>query len=374
MTSGSSSAFENTPALRNQNAPANRLSPRHRRSAGAVLVLLVVLATFLANRLAGRGSSEVQLAGETMGTIYNIKFLASRDSWNATAKSRIETDIADTLEEVNRRMSTWLPDSELSRLNRSQVGEPFALSAETFAVFQAALEVSKCSGGAFDITVGPVVNAYGFGPGPDHYTEPDPEILEHLAEAVGYQKLLIEPAVSTVIRTHDGMYCDLSAIAKGYGVDRVSAVLEQHGIDNYMVEIGGEIRLKGRRENGRLWRIAVEKPVGQGRTLQRIMELTDVSIATSGDYQNYFVRDGRRISHTIDPRTARPVDHTLASVTVLHEQCMWADAWATALMVLGPLEGFEVAEREQLAALFLIRHDDTTIQARSTSAFEAYHR
>ncbi len=372
MTSGSNSSTENRlgpPRL--ENATVHRPRPRLRRP---ILILLIVVAAFLAHRFAGRGSREIHLSGGTMGTTYNIKFFPPDDSWNEAAERRLEDDIAKTLDDVNQKMSTWLPDSELSRFNRSEVGEPFTLSAETFGVFEAALEVSKRSGGAFDITVGPVVNAYGFGPGLDHYEEPDAATLDRLAEAIGYQKLLIDPAHRTVTRTHAGMYCDLSAIAKGYGVDRVAAVLDRHAIGGYMVEIGGEVRLRGRRDKDRLWRIAVEKPVGEGRPLQKILELTDISIATSGDYRNFFIRDGRRISHTIDPRTARPVEHTLASVTVLHEHCMWADAWATALMVLGPQEGFAVAEREKLAVLFLIRQDDTTMESRATPAFEAYDR
>ncbi len=367
MTSDSNSSPGTSSASRLENAPMHQL---HRFP----LILLIIVFAFLAYRFAGRGSREIHLSGETMGTTYNIKFLPPPDSWDEAAERRLEADIAKTLEDVNQKMSTWLPDSELSRFNRSEVGQPFTLSTETFGVFQAALEVSERSAGAFDITVGPVVNAYGFGPGLDHYEEPDAATLERLTEAVGYRKLLIDPAHRTVTRTHSGMYCDLSAIAKGYGVDRVAAVLEQHRIVAYMVEIGGEVRLRGRRDKDRLWRIAVEKPVGEGRPLERVLELTDISIATSGDYRNFFVKDGRRISHAIDPRTARPVGHTLASVTVLHEQCMWADAWATALMVLGPQEGFAVAEREKLAVLFLIRQDDTTMESRVTPAFEAYDR
>ncbi|MDP7112838.1 MAG: FAD:protein FMN transferase, partial [Myxococcota bacterium] len=166
-----------------------------------------------------------------------------------------------------------------------------------------------------------------------------------------------------------GVQIDLSAIAKGYGVDRVTGAIEGQGHDRYLVEVGGEVRVRGRNAAGVPWRIGIERPVDEGRDVFRALSLIDAAMATSGDYRSFYELAGRRVSHTIDPRTARPVEHGLASVTVVHDRCAEADGWATALMVLGPDEGPEIAEREGLAALFLTRNDDGSFDERETSRF-----
>jgi len=200
------------------------------------------------------------------------------------------------------------------------------------------------------------VDAWGFGPEPAA-APPDEATIERLLEDHGYTHLELDAGDLTVRKDNPRLRCDLSAIAKGYAVDRVALRVEKLGLRDFMVEIGGEVRVAGRNAEGQAWRIGVERPDGGGRPWAAVA-LTDGAMATSGDYRNYYERDGVRISHTIDPRTGRPITHALASVSVIHPSCMTADALATALNVLGPGEGRELVEREGLAALFLVRTDD----------------
>ena len=246
-------------------------------------------------------------------------------------------------------MSNWRQDSELSRFNRSAADVDFVASSATIEVFRIARHVSERSGGAFDVTVGPLVRAWGFGPGTDPTAAPDPPQaaeLEAMRAFTGWDGIEIADGV---LRKRDArLECDLSAVAKGWGVDRVSGALAELGFADHLVELGGEVRASGTKPGDRPWRIAIERPDPASRDALEILDLRDVAIATSGDYRNYYERDGQRISHTIDPRRGRPVRHTLASVTVAHSSTAWADAWATALNVLGPEEGPALARAEGL--------------------------
>ncbi len=301
-----------------------------------------------------------------MGTRYSVKYVAAGRKPSGDAVQRL---IEARLNEINRRMSLYLPDSELSQLNGHGSDSPFPVSSDLFCVFQRAAQVAEESGGAFDVTVGPAVEAYGFGPGVFRVDVPSGDELDRLRARIGYQKIELDPVSRTVSKARPDVACDLSGIAKGYAVDCLSEVLDKAGIHEYMIEIGGEVRAKGSNASGSPWRIAIERPVEQGRALQRVIELADRSVATSGDYCVFYMRDGRRISHTIDPRTCRPIEHGLASVTVIHQDCMSADAWATALMVLGPHEGHALAEQKGLSALFLLRQDDNRLIEKSTGEF-----
>jgi len=212
----------------------------------------------------------------------------------------------------------------------------------------------------------PLVDAWGFGPG-DPTDPPDDETLARIAAYVGNDKLrhAAAGAAHKLAKAHPKVRCDFSALAKGYGVDRIAGALDALGIEDYLVEIGGEVRARG--ENGdRAWRIAVEQPVAGKRAIQQVVELTDESMATSGDYRNFRESDGQRLTHIIDPRTRRPVEHSLASVTVLHPACAFADAYATALMVLGPDAGMQFAESESLAVFMLVRTDDGIVERASS--------
>ena len=311
-----------------------------------------------------------EFLGETMGTTFTVKVVVPAARWAQVAE-RVEPAIQAELDLVNARMSTWRADSELSQFNQSAETAPTTMSPETLEVFRIAQEVSAASGGAFDVTVGPLVNAWGFGPDGQTLEGPSDAELVALRARVGYQALDIDRAASTLRKARPDVYCDLSAVAKGYGVDRVAQALEGLGIDNYMVEIGGEIRTRGAKD-GRGWHLAIEKPVMTHRETQKVLAIPPggLALATSGDYRNYLEVDGVRLSHTIDPRTGRPIAHALASVSVIHAECAYADAYATALMVLGPEDGYHLALDLDLAALFIIRDAPGQFTEKATSAFE----
>ncbi len=303
--------------------------------------------------------------GETMGTTYNVSIVSAKPLDDARVRSVIDAE----LDSVDRAMSTYRDDSELSLFNRHSSGEPFALSAETFAVFAAARAVSVASGGAFDITVGPLVEAWGFGRTKPTVI-PTSDMVESLKERTGWIKVLFDSGSHSVRKAVPQIECDLSAIAKGYAVDRVSEALSQLGQNSHMVEVGGEVRVRGLNAEGKRWRIGIEAPGHAGGVAHRILPLSDIALATSGDYRNFREIDGRRYSHTIDPRTGRPVEHRTASVTVLAKTAMRADAYATAILVLGETSGLELAEREGLAVLMLLRGDDGGFDELASTAFD----
>jgi FAD:protein FMN transferase len=300
--------------------------------------------------------------GETMGTTYTVKV--------PTVYARgLRVEVDGILEEVNASMSTYRPDSELSKFNAAG-SESFVLSESVFGVMQDALSLSEMTDGAFDITVGPIVNAYGFGP--DIKIElPDEDELKALREGIGFGHLTLDEGHSSIQKDLSEVYCDLSAIAKGYGIDRVAQLLESKGIEQYFVEIGGEVRCRGVNQDGVAWRVGIEKPVSDMRELHRVISLSDLSMATSGSYRNYVEVNGTRVSHTIDPRTARPVTHDLVSVTVIHESCEWADGYATALMVMGEIDALTFAESKALAVLLIVSGVDGELHEVMSSAFEA---
>jgi len=309
-----------------------------------------------------------EFTGDTMGTVYSVKLAAPNPP--AEVRGAIRRAIEERLDRVDRLMSTYLPDSELSRFNRHAANEAFSAAPETLEVFRIAREVSELSGGAFDVTVGPLVAAWGFG-ATDRIPAPPPEAeLALLRSRVGFEGIEIDVAAGTLTKTLDGAVCDLSAIAKGYAVDQVATALQELGYGDFLVEIGGEVRAQGRRPDGAFWRVAIETPDSDPRGVYEVVPLGDIALATSGDYRNYYEAEGRRISHTIDPRTGRPVEHALASVSVLHSEAVRADALATALIVLGPEAGYGLAEREGLAAYFIVRREDGSFGSFATPAFE----
>ena len=308
----------------------------------------------------------VRLQGSTMGTSFNVVIPRLPEG---ESEQSVQRGIESILERVNQQMSTYLPDSELSRVNQSDAGLWLNVSPELFEVIRRSHSISEQTNGAYDITVGPLVNLWGFGP-PDSLSsvKPSEDQLRSARKLVGYQHLAIRQESRSIRKQFKGLYIDLSAIAKGYGVDTVAAYLDSLGIPDYLVEIGGELRGKGLSQRGDFWRVAVERPQPGQRIIQRVIDISDFAVATSGDYRNYFEQDGVRFSHTIDPRSGRPISHSLASVTVLSEEAMMADAWATALMVLGENEGYQLAEENGLAVYFLYKQGDEFLP-RETSAF-----
>ena len=301
-----------------------------------------------------------------MGTSYSVVI---PNLPNDISKQFVQSGIESLLEQVNQQMSTYIKDSELSQLNQSDASRWLSVSPELLDVIQHASSISKQTDGAFDVTVGPLVNLWGFGPAELLVSAmPSDKDIDKVRQVVGYHRLQIKAENRLLRKQFKDVYIDLSAIAKGYGVDTVASYLDTLGIQDYLVEIGGELIGKGFSPRGDYWRVAVEKPLPGQHMVERVIDVADFAVATSGDYRNYFEKDGVRFSHTIDPRTGRPISHSLASVTVLSEQAMLADAWATALMVLGEDEGYKLAEKKQLAAYFLYRQNDG-FMSKATSAF-----
>ncbi len=309
----------------------------------------------------------LRLHGETMGTTWNVQVVEPPLDLDPAA---LESRIREHLDTVNAQMSTYEPRSELSRFNASSSRDWFPVSAGLARVVALALEISQLTGGAFDVTVGPLVNLWGFGPGALATELPSEFDVADALARVGYGQLAARVSAPALRKALSGIYVDLSAIAKGHGVDEIAGLLEVRGLTDYLVEIGGELRGRGTNANGEPWRIAIERPATQVREVFAVVPLRSSAMATSGDYRNFFEVDGRRYSHTIDPTTGRPVRHRLASVTVLDASCARADALATALLVLGPEQGLALAQRLRLAALLIVREDDG-YRTIASPAFEA---
>ena len=309
----------------------------------------------------------VRLDGPTMGTTWQVTYLDPKAVLSAEDAHKGVTDV---LERVNASMSTYREDSEISAFNRAAPEVEFAASADFAKVFKAALSIGEQSGGAFDVTVAPLVDLWGFGPA-GIVVEPPPQVeIDATMAVIGQQALTVNDATGTVSKQAQRAV-DFSALAKGYAVDEVAAWLRQQGIDRYLVEVGGEMHVGGLSPRDTPWRIAVEEPSAMARVVAAAILLTDVGTATSGDYRNYFEVDGKRYSHTIDPRTGYPVSHDLVSVTVVHDSTMVADAWATALSVLGAEQGRVVALEQGLAVYFIQRTGNGFVHSH-TPAFEPY--
>jgi thiamine biosynthesis lipoprotein len=349
-----------TSAERPPGRPA--LDRRARILLPVLIVLLALVSVYRYTREPPRSVHVFQ--GEALGTTFSVKL--------AEAEVAPEHDVggvvSKALERVDAAMSDWRPDSELSRFNAHTSTQPFPVSEETLAVFAVAQEVAERSAGALDVTVAPLVAIWGFGAraqeGP-----PTPAAIEALRAHVGYESLVVDRQAGTLRKRDPDLTCDLSAVAKGFAVDRVAGALDALGFQRYLVEVGGELRARGTHLDGGPWRVAIETPDAPGRQIHRIVELRDAAMATSGDYRAYYEVDGRRLSHTIDPRTGRPIEHGLASVTVVASDAAHADALATALNVLGPEAGYAMARSQGIAAYFIVRAEGFEIRA--TPGFES---
>ncbi len=308
-------------------------------------------------------TASAALAGATMGTTWSARLALPRGRTEAEARHAIQA----ALDDVVAQMSTWEPDSDITRYNRAATGWQ-TLPAGFFHVLSHALALAEDSGGAYDPTVGPLVNAWGFGPHQRAFEPPSPSAIEAARTRCGWRRVQLDAQHQAALQP-GGAYLDLSSIAKGYGVDRAAMALDALGITQYLVEVGGELRARGKRPDGQPWRVAIEVPdASDDHALA--LPLRDHSIATSGDYRRHAGSGDERYAHTIDPRTGLPVRNGLASVTVLHPGCMQADALATALTVLGEEEGLAYARRHELAALFILRERDAW-RVVATPAFQA---
>lgn len=339
-----------------------------RRPQLAFLLVASGLLAWFACRLTPQMQAGPSLTGMTMGTIYSVKL--------ARLPAGIEVDtlhreIEQRLQQINARMSTYQDDSELSRFNRYQEDDWFEVSSEMAGVVNVALEISRLTDGAFDVTVGPLVNLWNFGPDAKRGPKPTAEQVKQERARVGYQQLEVRLSPAALRKKSPEVYVDLSAIAKGYGVDAIAELLSHQGIMDFMIEIGGDVRTSGTRHDGQHWRIGIEKPIDHVRSVQHVVGLSGQALATSGDYRNVFEYEGRRYSHAIDPSTGYPVHHELASVSVMHDHCMMADAWATALLVVGPDDALQLAQDHSLDVLLILRTDQG-FEERMTDGFSRF--
>ncbi|MFQ3237080.1 MAG: thiamine biosynthesis lipoprotein [Paraglaciecola sp.] len=308
---------------------------------------------------------EIHLFGQTMGTTYNVKFVSVAGIKTDTLQQEIDV----LLVEINKLMSTYDPNSELSQFNQWQSTKPFKLSVQTLKVLTEAKRLGALSGGVLDVTVGPLVNLWGFGPDAKPDKKPSAQAIAAVKAKTGLDKLILLDDGAQ--KTDPDLYIDLSTIGKGYGVDVIAELLEQYNLTNYLVEIGGEMRVAGHKVTAEQWRIAVEKPISSERSVQEIISIGSNAIATSGDYRNYFEEQGVRYSHLIDPRTGSPISHNLVAVTVIHPSSMTADGLATALIVMGKEAALALAQQNALAVL-LITKENGEFKEYTTAEFRPY--
>lgn len=302
-----------------------------------------------------------QNSGSIFGTYYNITYKHDKD---------LKNDIEKTLQQVDRSLSPFNKQSVITAINNNQETE---LDSLFIYVFELAQKISEKTDGAFDITVAPLVNAWGFGF--KNADSTDSTTIDSILNYVGHDKIAIHN--NKIEKQHPQTMLDCSAIAKGYGCDLVADMLQKKGIENFLVEIGGEVVAKGKNNKGKKWSIGINKPIddigGNNSQLQEIIHMSNKSMATSGNYRNYRYENGMKLSHTIDPRTGYPVAHTLLSATVIADNCATADAYATAFMVLGLDKALEICEQEFLDA-YLIYSDSTgNIQIKETDGMKTYH-
>lgn len=313
----------------------------------------------------------IKLHGETMGTTYSIKIFPGKDQsfQNQTLKSEID----ELLFKINMQMSTYIPESEISKFNRSGKNVETPVSAAFLEVFNLAWQVNSESNGAFDPTVMPAVNLWGFGNDGRRGSPPSKKEISALIRFIGMDKIVNRE--NTLSKKNDKTELDFSAIAKGYGVDAIAGLIVSHGYENFMVEVGGEVVTKGKKEDGSLWLIGIERPDFQP-TVERQYEakiaLSNAAVATSGDYRNYFISEDSLFSHTINPVTCRPIVNGVASVTVIAANCALADAMATAIMVMGETKGLEwVESKPQIETMIIVRLADR-YRITVSSGFDAY--
>ena len=308
------------------------------------------------------------LNGLTMGTTYSVKINAD----NAfVEKNQISDDIDEILSEINQSMSTYIKESELSNINFSTISDWQSISDDLFEVIDHAINVSLKTNGAFDITIAPLVNLWGFGPDKLQNKIPTDEIIELTKKNTGYKKISIDKSLKKISKLDPNLHIDLSGIAKGFAVDKIARYLDKRGFKNYLIEIGGELIGKGLNKDNEIWQIGIEDPNNNNDTIKRIIRLKDMAMATSGNYMNYFEKDGVRYSHTINPVTGKPIKHKLASVTVLDNSAMNADALATAFMVLGPEKALSLANNLEMA-IYLIIKDGKRFEEKYNNYFIPY--
>jgi thiamine biosynthesis lipoprotein len=334
------------------------------------ILLLIFLLLFVQCGNQDKSAGLFVIDGSTMGTVYSVKLVESELNQLAINRRNIQPGIDRLLTRINQKMSTYIETSEISRFNEYEKSDWFPVSDELRIVIEKSLLMSKISDGAFDITVGPLVNLWGFGSEEREVLVPEDSEIEERINKIGYKKISTKRHPSALKKELPEIYCDLSGIAKGYGVDKIGQHLDSLKITNYLIDIGGELKSKGNNHLAEAWRIGISSP-DEKFGIQKIVSLTSNAMATSGDYRNYFKKDGQIFSHTIDPLTGRPITHQLASVTVVHDSCIVADALATAITVMGPEKGHEFALKMELPVFMIVREQSGFVEKR-TPMFDVF--
>lgn len=305
--------------------------------------------------------------GKTMGTVFNINVVNLPQDISA---ENLSAQIDEELKAFNDKLSNWQQDSEISLFNNSQNIDWVDASDELYTVLDESFYIHKLSNQTFDVTLAPLIDLWGFGYKQNDTIIPSDEAVVAALENVGMNKLLaLNPTTKQIKKAKPGVNINLSAIAKGYGIDKLAMLLEKNGIEEYLVEIGGDLIAKGHNGEDKLWAVGIEKPDYQGKRIEELVMISQLGMATSGDYRNYVEKDGKRFSHIIDPVTGKPIVHNLASVTVFSDTAMRADALATAMMVLGVDAGLKVAEENKIAVFFLAR-DGVNFKSTSSSQYK----
>ncbi|MBL7978533.1 MAG: FAD:protein FMN transferase [Bacteroidetes Order II. Incertae sedis bacterium] len=327
-------------------------------------LLFILFAIGLAGCQSNKVSGDhlVELSGEAQGTTFSIRYTDS-------AQRDFSKPLDSLFTAVNKSMSTWDTTSTISKINRDAV---HVLDPMFEQVFRKSMEVSEATDGAFDVSVGPLVGAWGFGFKKGETTMP-PRKVDSLRALIGYKDLKLSGNQAVVKRK--GMQIDFNAIAQGYTVDLVGQFLESKGIEHYMVELGGEVFTKGKKPDGTLWRIGIDKPTDQeteGRPLQAIVNLSNKALSTSGSYRKFYIRNGVKYSHTIDPKTGYPVKHNLLSVSVIANDCATSDAYATAFMVMGVEKTLSFIKGKPLEVFMIFGDEKGGLQVKMSEGFKKY--
>ncbi|CAM3589556.1 FAD:protein FMN transferase ApbE [Rouxiella silvae] len=344
------------------------LFTRHLLSAPALLGCAILLSACGPDKDA---ATSVVISGKTMGTYYRVSVVGLDKSREPELRQQIEAQ----LKEDDHELSTYKDDSVLSRFNQYTGTEPQPISSGMADAIITSLRVGQKTGGAMDITVGPLVNLWGFGPNKEPIKMPTQQQIDAAKAEIGLQHL-------KVIQQYDGdylqkdkpdMYVDLSTVGEGYATDHLARLVEANGISNYLVSVGGAVVSRGKNPEGKTWQVAIQKPTDKEDAVQAIVDLQGMGISTSGSYRNYYELDGKRLSHIIDPATGRPITHKLVSATVIASTALEADGWDTGLMVLGTKKALALAEKEHLA-VYLITKEGDGFKTTMTPQFKAYLR
>lgn len=329
---------------------------------------LILLAASLLLACNGEKSLPIhELLGNSMGTTYRIAIISPLPD---LALDELGSRLQDRLDQIENVASTYRDSSDVGKFNRDSSTDWIPVSSELCAMVSSAAAIGRQTNGAFDITIGGIVNLWGFGPDAGRNEPPDDVDIEIAMSSAGLQNLEIDCDQSQLRKSDGRMKIDLSGWAKGYAVDQLAELLDASGLENYLVEIGGELKVRGHNAHGRAFAIAIENPSAKLTDDYTIISISNTGVATSGDYRNFFEYEGTRYAHTLNPATGRPVLHSLSAVTVIHPSTATADAFATALLVLGPNDGFRFANANGVAALFAVS-TTSGLEYLTTAAFDA---